>query len=161
MGRKARRRWPKMLWETIRQIGGKKGTKRSLLVDGRGAPLSLIVAGANRHDVKLLGLTLDAIVVRRPKPTARRPQHLCVDKGYVGKPAEREMRERGYVPHVPANTINKAKRRRKRGKGRRWVVERTHSWMNNFRKLRIRYEKKAANFEGLLHLATALICWRM
>lgn len=161
MGRKARRRWPKMLWETIRQIGGKKGTKRSLLVDGRGAPLSLIVAGANRHDVKLLGLTLDAIVVQRPKPTARRPQHLCVDRGYVGKPAEREMRERGYVPHVPVNTINKAKRRRKRGKARRWVVERTHSWMNNFRKLRIRYEKKAANFEGLLHLATALICWRM
>jgi putative transposase len=56
----------------------KKGTKRSLLVDGRGAPLSLIVAGANRHDVKLLAQTLDAIVIRRPKPTKKEPQHTAV-----------------------------------------------------------------------------------
>jgi putative transposase len=159
--RKAKRLWPKRPWETTRQTGGKKGTKRSLLVDGRGAPLSLIVAGANRHDVKLLGLTLDAIVVKRPKPTARRPQNLCVDKGYAGKPAEKQMRERGYIPHVPAKGAPPKKRHHTRGKARRWVVERTHSWMNNFRKLRVRYEKKAANFEGLLHLAIALICWRM
>jgi len=109
----------------------------------------------------LLGLTLDAIVVKRPKPTRRRPQHLCVDKGYAGKAAEKQMRDRGYTPHVPAKGTLKAARHRPRGKARRWVVERTHSWMNNFRKLRVRYEKKAANFEGLLHLATALICWRM
>lgn len=80
-GRKARRPWRKRPSETTRRIGGKKGTKRSLLVDGRGAPLSLIVAGANRHDVKLLAQTLDAIVVPRPKPTKRRRQNLCVDKG--------------------------------------------------------------------------------
>lgn len=129
-----------------------------MLVDGRGAPLSLIVAGANRHDVKLLAQTLDAIVVKRPKPTRRRPQHLCVDKGYAGKPADRQMRARGYIPHVPGKS---SKRHRAKGRARRWVVERTHSWMNNYRKLRVRYEKKAANFEGLLHLATALICWRM
>lgn len=129
-----------------------------MLVDGRGAPLSLIVAGANRHDVKLLAQTLDAIVVQRPKPTRRHPQHLCVDKGYAGKPADRQMRARGYIPHVPGTT---GKRHRAKGRARRWVVERTHSWMNNYRKLRVRYEKKAANFEGLLHLATALICWRM
>ena len=160
MGRRAKLRWLRRRWETTRPIGGKKGTKRSLLVDGRGAPLSLIVAGANRHDVKLLGLTLDAIVVKRPKPTARRPQNLCVDKGYAGKPAEKEMRDRGYIPHVPQKGIGQARRRNRR-KARRWVVERTHSWMNNYRKLRVRYEKKVANFEGLLHLATALICWRM
>jgi putative transposase len=130
------------------------------LVDGRGAPLSLIVAGANRHDVKLLAQTLDAIVVRRPKPTKERPQHLCVDKGYAGKAANEQMRERGYIPHVPK--IGAPQEGYKtRGRARRWVVERTHSWMNNYRKLRVRYEKKAANFEGLLHLATAIICWRM
>jgi putative transposase len=162
MGRRAKPRWPKKRWETIRPTGEKKGTKRSLLVDGRGAPLSLIVAGANRHDVKLLGATLDAIVVKRPKPTARKPQNLCVDKGYTGKPADKEMRDRGYIPHVPAKKgTPQKKRRRTKGKARRWVVERTHSWMNNYRKLRVRYEKKVANFEGLLHLATALICWRM
>ncbi len=130
-------------------------------MDGRGAPLSLIVAGANRHDVKLLAQTLDAIVIRRPKPTRRRPQNLCVDKGYAGKPAERQIRERGYIPHVPKKGVPKKTRFKTKGKARRWVVERTHSWMNNFRKLRVRYEKKAANFEALLHLAIAIICWRM
>jgi putative transposase len=160
-GRKAKRRWLRRRWETTRPIGEKKGTKRSLLVDGRGAPLSLIVAGANRHDVKLLGLTLDAIVIQRPKPTKRRPQNLCVDKGYAGKPAEKQMRDRGYIPHVPPKGTPQSARFHTQGKARRWVVERTHSWMNNFRKLRVRYEKKVANFEGLLHLATALICWRM
>ena len=131
-----------------------------MLVDARGAPLSLIVAGANRHDVKLLGATLDAIVVERPRPTVRRPQNLCVDKGYTGRQADREMRDRGYIPHVPMKGSPK-ERHRTKGKARRWVVERTHSWMNNYRKLRVRYEKKVGNFEALLHLATALICWRM
>ena len=159
-GRKAKRRWRKKRWEATRPTGGKKGTKRSLLVDGRGAPLSLIVAGANRHDVKLLAQTLDAIVVPRPKPTKRRPQHLCVDKGYAGKPAEKQMRERGYIPHGPKKGAPQA-RQKKRARARRWVVERTHSWMTNYRKLRVRYEKKAANFEALLHLAIAIICWRM
>jgi hypothetical protein len=100
-GRKAKLLWRKRRWGTTRLIGGKKGTKRSLLVDGRGAPLSLIVAGANRHDVKLLAQTLDAIVIQRPKPTKKRPQNLCVDKGYRGKVADQQMRARGYIPHIP------------------------------------------------------------
>lgn len=160
MGPKAKPLWHETQWETTRQIGGKKGTKRSLLVDGRGAPLSLIVAGANRHDVKLLAQTLDAIVVQRPRPTKLRPQNLCLDKGYAGKPAEKEIRERGYIPHVPKKGMPQARYKTK-GRARRWVVERTHSWMNNYRKLRVRYEKKAVNFEALLHLAIAIICWRM
>ena len=72
---------------------GKAGTKRSLLVDGEGGPLSIVVAGANVHDAKLLEATLDAIVVERPQPTEEEPQHLCLDKGYailqaVGLPPE-------------------------------------------------------------------------
>jgi putative transposase len=130
-------------------------------VDGRGVPLSLIVAGANRHDVKLLAQTLDAIVVPRPKPTKRHPQNLCVDKGYAGKPADKQMRDRGYIPHVPKKGTPHQSRHKTKGRARRWVVERTHSWMNNYRKLRVRYEKKVANFEALLHLAIAIICWRM
>jgi len=157
---RARRRWHRRPWAITPLTGEKKGTKRSLLVDGRGAPLSLIVAGANRHDVKLLAETLDAIVIHRPKPTARKPQNLCVDKGYSGKPAEQEMRARGYIPHVPRKGAASGRFKTK-GRPRRWVVERTHSWMNNFRKLRVRYEKRADNFEALLHLATAIICWRM
>ena len=63
--------------DPIRRTGGKKGTKRSLLVDGAGVPLSLIVSGANRHDVKLLDVTLDGIVVLRPKPTTDN-RSICV-----------------------------------------------------------------------------------
>jgi putative transposase len=104
-------------------------------MDGRGAPLSLIVAGANRHDVKLLAQTLDAIVIRRPKPTKERPQHLCVDKGYRSQAAYQQMRALGYIPHIPNKTPSKGGHKTK-GRARCWVVERTHSWMNNYRKLR-------------------------
>ena len=62
---------------------GKAGTKRSLLVDGEGGPLSIVVAGANVHDAKLLEATLDAIVVERPQPTEEEPQHLCLDMSFL------------------------------------------------------------------------------
>ena len=71
MGRKAKRPWRRKRWATTPPIGEKKGSKRSLLVDGAGVPLSLIVSGANRHDVKLLAITLDSIVVVRPKTSKR------------------------------------------------------------------------------------------
>jgi putative transposase len=132
-----------------------------LLVDGTGVPLSLIVSGANRHDVKLLAETLDSIVIRRPKPTRRRRQNLCADKGYSGKPAAAIIRGRGYIPHVKQIGQETKPIRGRRQPARRWKVERTHSWLNRFRKLLVRYEKKADNFLGLLHCACALICWRM
>ena len=115
-------------------------------MDGAGVPLSLIVSGANRHDVKLLALTLDSIVVVRPKASRRRRQNLCADKGYAGHPAAQVMQARAC---------------RKGQRVRRWVVEQTHSWFYRFRKLLVRYEKTAANFLALLQCAAALICWRM
>ena len=66
---------------------GGKGRKRSLLVDGRGVPLSLAVSGANVHDVKLLPATLDQVVRARPATSLKRPQRLCADAGYKGGPA--------------------------------------------------------------------------
>jgi putative transposase len=161
MAPRAKLRWRWTRWATIQQIGEKKGTKRSLLVDGTGVPLSLIVSGANRHDVKLLAETLDSIVIRRPKPTRRRRQNLCADKGYSGKPAAAIIRRRGYIPHVKQIGQETKPIRGRRQPARRWKVERTHSWLNRFRKLLVRYEKKADNFLGLLHCACALICWRM
>jgi len=159
-GRRAKHRWRGMRWATTPRIGEKKGTKRSLLVDGAGVPLSLIVSGANRHDVKLLEATLDAIVAVRPKVTRRRRQHLCADKGYAGAPAAKAMRERGYTPHVRQRG-EEICARRKGQRARRWVVERTHAWFNRFRKLLVRYEKSMVNFMALLQCAAALICWRM
>ena len=58
---------------------GKAGTKRSILVEEAGGPLSVVVAGANVHDTKLLNATLQATVFQRPKPTVESPQHLCLD----------------------------------------------------------------------------------
>ena len=79
---------------------GKAGTKRSLLVDGEGGPLSIVVAGANVHDAKLLEATLDAIVVERPQPTEEEPQHLCLDKGYDNPSGRGAAAGHGYREHI-------------------------------------------------------------
>jgi putative transposase len=59
----------------------KNGVKRSVLVEADGGPLSVVIAGANVPDFKLLEATLEAIVVARPEPTEEAPQHLCLDAG--------------------------------------------------------------------------------
>ncbi len=123
-----------------------------MLVDARGVPLSLIVAGANEHDVTLVRRTLR-------QRHDRRTAHLCADKGYWGKPGLRTMRQYGYRPHVPARGAKPAPRR-STGQARRWVVERTASWLNRYRKLLVRFEKTAASHEALLCLASALIVCR-
>ena len=61
---------------------GKLGTKRSVLIDGRGAPLSVVVAGANRHDKTIAMQTIDEMVAERPEKRVYRLHHLCLDKGY-------------------------------------------------------------------------------
>jgi putative transposase len=122
-------------------------------VDGHGVPLSLIVTGANRHDVSQLSAVLDAIVVTLPQGKDR---FLYADKGYSGAPAQSEIRSRGYIPRV----TQKKRRRGRPPRNRRWVVEGTHSWFNRFRKLLVRYEKLVESYEALVHLAAAIICWR-
>src|ERR1019366_2515428 len=100
MGPYSRLHWHKSRSCPTRLIGGKNGSKRHLLVDGRGVPLSFIVTGANRHDVSQLEAVLEAIVVKRPEPPIRRNKHLCADAGYTGASALRAIEERGYIPHV-------------------------------------------------------------
>ena len=70
---------------------------------------------------------------------------LCADKGYAGRPAAQAMQPRGYTPHVRQRG-EEARACRKGQRARRWVVERTHSWFNRFRKLLVRYEKTAPTF---------------
>jgi putative transposase len=132
-----------------------------VLIDGRGVPLSVAVDGANVHDQKLLAATLDSIPVEKPKPTSKAPQHLCLDKGYTGEPVEREVTRRRYVLHVPPKGNAEPKPKHRRGKARRWKVERTHSWLNRARRLLIRWEKKAENYLGFLHLQFAIVALRV
>ena len=127
-------------------------------MDERGVPLSLVVTGANRHDVSQLEAVLDAVVIDRP-PEAE--QHLCADKGYHGDPAREAMEARDYVPHVRQRGEEVEGKKTIPGyKPRRWIVEVAHSWFNRFRKLLVRYEKFSETYEALLHLAAAIICWR-
>ena len=137
---------------------GKSGTKRSLLTDGQGVPLGVVVDGANRHDMKLVTATLEAIVVERPEVG---PQHLCLDKGY-DYPVVRELVAAwGYTAHIRSRGEEKEIKAAIPGyRARRWVVERTHSWLNRFRRLLIRWEKDVNNYLGILHLACAWITFR-
>lgn len=119
-------------------------------------PLGVEVSGANTHDIKLLRATLDNSPIQRPKPTRRKRQHLCLDKGYDSDNARRFLRRRKYTPHIKRRREEAHDLKTKRGyRARRWVVERTHSWINRFRRLLIRWEKKADNYLAFLHFCFA------
>ena len=141
----------------------KSGTKRHVLIDGNGAPLGLHLSGANRPDMKGLADLLTAgLIIPRPKPTRRKRQHLCLDKGYDYETIDDLLSRLGYTAH-----IGRRGQVDRRGIGeashppRRWKVERTISWMNNMRKLRTRWEKKAENYQALCMLAASLILHRL
>ncbi len=121
------------------------GTKRSVLVDEKGLPLAVVLSGANTHDVKLLEETLDHIVVLHPESDEEHPQNLCLDAGYTG--SAEKVQKHGYTPHIrPRGEEKKELERNPEFRARRWVVEVTHSFFNRFRKLLVRFEKKAANY---------------
>ena len=116
---------------------GKK-RKRSLLCDGRGVRL----AGANVNDFKLLRATLESIVIDRPDATPDAPHGLCLDKGYDYPEVYELLDEFGFTGHVRSRGEEKKELERDAGfRARRWVVERTHSWLNRFRGLLIRWCK--------------------
>ena len=124
-------------------------------------PIGLEVAGANRPDMALVEATLASIPVERPRPTPESPQNLSMDKGYDYAEVRQTVAEWGYTAHIRCRGEEKAEKREIPGyRARRWVVERTHSWMNRFRRLLIRWEKKVDNYLALLHFACAFIAFR-
>lgn len=124
-------------------------------------PLGVAVAGANEHDKWLVGETLLSQPVLGPEPTAEAPQHLCADKGYDYADVREVVELWGYTAHIKARGEEvEAKREAPGYRARRWVVERTHSWMNRFRRLLIRWEKEADNYLAFVHLACAWITHR-
>lgn len=126
-------------------------------MDGRGVPLSIVVTGANRHDVSQLELVLEEIIIERPDTE----QNLCADKGYAGEPAQKTIKDHDYIPHVKQRGEEiQEKKANPLFKARRWVVEVAHSWFNRFRKLLVRYEKLTETYEALLHMAAAIIAFR-
>ncbi len=137
-----------------------RGVKRSLLVDGCGIPLS-VVAGADANDHKLMRQTLEAIATARPQPSPEAPQNLCLDKGYDYDEPRALAQEFAFTLHLRTRGEEMRERVRHAGaKARRWVVERTHSWLNRFRRILIRWEKKPENYLAMLHFALTIITWR-
>lgn len=131
------------------------------MTDGNGIPLGISVDGANRHDMKMVAGTLESQVIECPRPTKKNPQNLLLDKGYDYPEIESLVEEWGYTAHIRSRGEEARNKKKIPGyRARRWVVERTHSWMNRFRRLLIRWEKKVDNYFGMLHFACAFITFR-
>jgi transposase len=141
-----------------------KGSKLMVLADGKGTPLGICVEAASPAEVKLLERTLDSVKVKRRRGHRRRPhqpERLIADRGYDSNPARALLVKREIEPIIPKRRNNKKAThqdgRKLRRYRRRWIIERTNSWLQNFRRLVARYERKVKNFEALVHLACALV----
>jgi putative transposase len=102
-----------------------------------------------------------SLPIDRPKPAEKKPQGMCMDKGYDYAEAWELLEELGFTAHIAvrgqkAQTIKRSTRK----KARRWVCERTHSWINRFRGALIRWSKKPENYLALLHLVCGIIAYR-
>ena len=145
---------------------GKQGAKINLLVDERGAPLSVVLTGANRHDKISAVELIVSIALKRP---AHKEQHLCADQAYDASDVREFASSEGYTTHIKINPRKKEatdssgrspQRKDSHGEphpARRWVVERTISWLVKRRSLRTRWSKKAENWLALVQLACAHI----
>jgi len=139
----------------------KNGTKKSVLTDAAGGPLSIVIAPANVNDHMLLGATIEAMVIERPEPTEQAPQNLCLDKGYDSKPGREVVKKHGYRDHIRRIGEEKLDRKsKKRHPARRYVVERTLAWLSKCRGLLARYERKSENYLAQLQFACALLWYR-
>ena len=136
---------------------GKPGTKRHLVTDAHGTPLGLTLSGANRHDSMMLAPTLDAVSglrsSRRGRPR-RKPSKLHADKAYDHSRCRSECRARGIVPRIARRGTESSTRLGRH----RWVVKRTFAWLSRYRRLTVRYERRADIHLAFTTLACALIC---
>jgi transposase len=135
----------------------KKGSKHHLVTDANGIPLSVILTGANRHDVTQLLPLVDSIpaIAGKVGRPIQRPDCVLGDRGYDSEPHRRELRQRGIVPFL-------AERRTENGSGLgiyRWVIERSLSWLHQNRRLRIRYERRDDIHEAFMTIGCIKICW--
>jgi len=129
-----------------------------VITDAQGTPLAVQLTGANDHDVTHLLPLVEAIPPVRGKRghPRRRPRRVQGDRAYDSEPHRQELRARGIEPVL-------ARRNTEHGSGLgvyRWVVERTIAWLHQFRRLRIRYERRPEIHEAFLSIGCALICWR-
>jgi transposase len=133
------------------------GSKRHVLTDGSGIPLAVKLTPANTHDCRVAEVLVESLrPIARPRGRPRRwPASLAADKAYDSFQVRAVLRSHGIRPLIPHRGEDTEP-----GVGKvRWVVERTLSWLSQFRRLRVRYEKRADIHEALLSIGCALICW--
>ena len=138
---------------------GKLGSKYHLLTDRRGIPLAVGLSAANTHDLVLLEPMVDAVPpvkgrCGRPGRPRRRPAKLRCDKGYGYPRCRRALRRRGITPRIARRGVESSQRLGRH----RYVVERSLAWLVGYRRLQMRYERRADILLGLVQLACALIC---
>ena len=136
----------------------KAGSKHHLCTDAQGIPLSAQVTAANVHDSRQLQPLLQAIpaLSGRPGRPRQRPEAVQGDRAYGSRAHHRWLHSLGIVDGL-------ARKGWPHGSGlgkTRWVVERTLSWLHQFRRLRIRYERRADIHQAFLTLGCAIICHR-
>ena len=134
-----------------------------VLVDGQGTPLGVHLDSASPAEVKLAEVTLQTVRVSGlgPGRPRTRPERVIADKAYDSDPLRQRLDKRGIELIVP-HRRNRKKAPTQDGRplrryARRWIVERTNAWLQNFRRLVVRYERSALTFLGLIHMACALI----
>ena len=136
---------------------GRPGTKRNQAVDRNGLPLATVLSGANVPDGKRLLATVDAIPPVRGKRgrPRRRPDKLHADKAYDDQKLRQGLRKRGIVPRLARRGVESGQKL-----GRyRWVAERTFSWQQGARRLRLRDERRDDIYEAFTRIENAMICW--
>ena len=137
---------------------GKPGSKHHIIVDANGIPLAAIVTAANVNDVTQLIPLVDALppIAGKPGAPRRRPDAVQGDAGYRSHAHRISLWIRGIepiisdTPHVHGSGLGKF----------RWVVERPLSWLHQFRRLRVRYDRRADIHRAFLTLGCVLICHR-
>ena len=131
---------------------GKQGLKRSVVTDGAGIPLHVVSAGANRHDSPLLAPTLAGLDKLDGLPD---DVTVHLDRGYDGNPTRALLAALGFDGAIARKGVPAPIQA-----GSRWVVERVHSWMNGYGKLRRCPEKRSAVVDFYLFLAAAAVVLR-
>jgi transposase len=135
-----------------------KGTKLVALADRSGLPFSVSTASASPHEVTLVEEALAASFLDE------RPERLIGDRAYDSDPLDAALRERGIEMIAPHRRNRKKKKtqdgRKLRRYKRRWKVERLFAWLGNFRRLVVRYERRAENYLGFARLGCIVILLR-
>lgn len=133
-----------------------KGLKIMVMVDARGLPVAIDTAPAGPHESQLVQRLFDFML---PRET---PTRVIGDKAYDSDKLDQELAQRGVELIAPHRTNRKPEnvtqdRRPLQRYARRWTVERSIAWIQNFRRLCIRWEKSARLFKGFLHLGCVLL----